>query len=172
MAVIFNGASRKTGTRPVPEICCVNFSAYDAKSPLSSNAILICFLLSFLADEGYIFFLSDTWSHGRRLVRIFLTYALFQIFSWARFLVDRLSVFHVIKYFPAFYGTITYFARTFHWIISWGIWIKFHNITICFLKISYIIILLTTHRSSERSLNFRVLNKLFKFSNTSVCYTL
>lgn len=118
------------------------------------------------------FFLSDTWSHGRRLVRIFLTYALFQIFSWARFLVDRLSVFHVIKYFPAFYGTITYFARTFHWIISWGIWIKFHNITICFLKISYIIILLTTHRSSERSLNFRVLNKLFKFSNTSVCYTL
>jgi len=36
------------------------------------------------------------------------------------------------------------FARTVHWIISWCIWIKFHTITLCFLKISCIIILLTT----------------------------
>jgi hypothetical protein len=57
----------------------------------------------------------------RRLTFITLTHSLTYSWSWA--LLEKLPIVHLLKNFPAFYGTrrfIAVFTRVLHWSLSWA----------------------------------------------------
>jgi hypothetical protein len=48
--------------------------------------------------------------------------------AWSEVLLEKLIVTHLVRNFPAFYGTqrfITVFTRAHHWSLFWSRWIQF-----------------------------------------------
>jgi hypothetical protein len=114
VTAILDGASRKTGTRPVRENCCVNFSANGMKSLLSEFKCHPDIFSAFVPCRWrmFLFFLLKYMNSRNKICK-----NMSSVCINSNFLMGQNSCRQGIKKFPTFYGTRTYFARTFHWNI-------------------------------------------------------
>jgi hypothetical protein len=58
---------------------------------------------------------------------VYITWHVNRLTPWCRDLLEKLTVIHLVKKSPAFYGTrrfITIFTRSHHWSLFWARWIQ------------------------------------------------